>query len=90
MRELVVGLLTNLAESHPYLLLACAFIGSIWFARSLLHKTRLFTQTLVKEVRGGKAELREWGDDLSELRHVLTTWKRRPMTRMMARIGRDG
>lgn len=75
MRDLVVGFLTSLAEHHPYLLLACAFIGSIWLARSLLHKVRLFTQTLVKEVRGGKAELREWGGDLSELKRELTTWK---------------
>lgn len=75
MRDLVVGLLTSLAESHPYLLLACAFIGSIWLARSLLHKARLFTQALVKEVRGGKVELREWRGDLSELKRELTSWK---------------
>lgn len=78
MREFVVDLLICLAQGHPYLLLACAFIGSIWLSRSLLHKVRLFTQTLVKEVRGGKAELREWSGDLSELRHELTTWKPKP------------
>jgi hypothetical protein len=78
MRELVVGFLTCIAEEHPYLLLACAFIGSIWLARSMLHKARLFTQTLVKEVRGGKAEIHEWAGDLSELRHELTTWKSDP------------
>lgn len=75
MRVFVVSFLTYLAQSHPYLLLACAFIGSIWLARSVLHKVRLFTQTLLKEVRGGKVELRAWGDDLLELKRELTTWK---------------
>lgn len=75
MRELVVLLPTSVAESHRYLLLACAFIGSIWLARSLLHKARLFTQTLAKEVRDGKSELREWTADLAELKRELTTWK---------------
>ncbi len=75
MRDLVVEFLKSIAESHPYLLLACAFIGSIWLARSMLHKARLFTQTLVKEIRGGKTELRAWGGDLSELRRELTRWK---------------
>jgi hypothetical protein len=78
MRDLVVEFLKSIAESHPYLLLACAFIGSIWLARSLLHKLRLFTQTLVREVRGGKVELHEWAGDLSELRRELTTWKADP------------
>ena len=75
MRNLIVGLLVSLAQSHPYLLLACVVIGSIWFARSLLHKTRLFTRTLTKEVRETKTELREWSGDLSELKRELTTWK---------------
>jgi hypothetical protein len=75
MRELVVLLLTSVAESHPYLLLACAFIGSIWLARSILHKARLFTETLVKQVRDGKHEVREWTGDLAELKRELTTWK---------------
>jgi len=52
MRELLVGFLTSLAESHPYLLAACALIGFLWLARSTLHKARLFTQTVLKEVRG--------------------------------------
>jgi len=78
MRELLVGFLTSLAESHPYLLAACAFIGFLWLARSTLHKARLFTQTVLKEVRGGKVELREWAGDLSELRRELTTWKPEP------------
>lgn len=78
MRELVVGFLISFAQGHPYLLLACAFIGSIWLARSLVHKARLFTQTLLKEVRGGKVELREWGADLSELKREVTTWKGDP------------
>lgn len=78
MTDLIVGLLIALAKSHPYLLLACAFIGSIWLIRSLLHKLRLFTQTLVKEVRGGKVELRKWSGDLSELKRELTSWKSDP------------
>jgi hypothetical protein len=75
MQDLIVGFLISLAKGHPYLLLACVVVGLIWFARSALHKARMFTQTLVKEVRGSKAELRELGGDLSELRHELTTWK---------------
>lgn len=75
MRELVVLVLTSVAESHPYLLLACALIGSIWLARSGIHKARLFTQTLVTQVRDGKREIREWTGDLSELKRELTTWK---------------
>lgn len=75
MRDLIVVLLTSLAQSHPYLLLACVVIGSIWLARSLLHKARLFTRTLTKEVRETKTELREWAGDLSELVRELTTWK---------------
>jgi hypothetical protein len=35
MRELLVEALTSLAESHPYLLAASAFIGAFWLA--LLH-----------------------------------------------------
>jgi hypothetical protein len=75
MREIVVSFLTYLVESHPYLLLGCASIGFMWFIRSALHKLRLYTQTLVKEVRGSKAELREWGDELTELRQELTSWR---------------
>jgi hypothetical protein len=78
MRELLVEVLTSFAESHPYLLLACALIGSMWLARSLVHKARLFTQTVLKEIRGGKAELREWSGELSELKRELTTWKSEP------------
>jgi hypothetical protein len=78
MRDLLVGILTSLAQSHPYLLSASALIGSFWLIRSFIHKGRLFTQHLTKEVRGGKAELGEWGDDLSKLRHELTTWKSEP------------
>lgn len=78
MRELLVEVLTSFAESHPYLLLACALIGSMWLARSLLHKARLFTRTLVNEIHGGKAELREWGAELSELRREVTNWKSDP------------
>ena len=77
MRELVVEVLTYFAESHPYLLLACALIGSFWLLRSFIHKARLFTQHLTNEIRGGKAEFREWGGELSDLRRELTTWKQR-------------
>jgi hypothetical protein len=75
MNDLVVRLLIWLAHTHPYLLLACAFIGSIWLLRSAVHKARLFTQALVTQIRGSKAELHEWGGDLAELRHELTRWK---------------
>ncbi|HEX7151295.1 MAG TPA: hypothetical protein VF618_07385 [Thermoanaerobaculia bacterium] len=78
MQDLIVALLISLAKSHPYLLLACVVVGLMWFARSALHKARMFTQTLVREVRGSKAELREWGADLAELRDELTTWKGEP------------
>ncbi len=67
MRDLVVALLTSLAESHPYLLLACAFIGLMWFARSVVHKFRLFTQHLTKEVREFRVETRELAGDLVAL-----------------------
>ncbi|MGA8807403.1 MAG: hypothetical protein WB973_05955 [Thermoanaerobaculia bacterium] len=78
MQDLLVGTLTSLAQSHPYLLGASALIGSFWFVRSLIHKARLVTQHLTKEVHGGKAELGEWGSDLSELWRELTTWKADP------------
>lgn len=78
MRELLVDTLTSLAESHPYLLAACAFIGAFWLARSTIHKARLFTEHLLKEVRGGKAELREWLPALRDLKRELTTWKTEP------------
>lgn len=78
MRELVVKLLTSLAESDPYVLLACALIGSFWLARSVVHKLRLFTQHVTKELRGGKSELDEWAGDLSELKRELTKWKSDP------------
>ena len=67
MRDFVVCLLTSLAEEHPYVLLACAFIGAFWLARSVIHKARLFTEHHLKEVRGVKGELRDWFDVLGEL-----------------------
>ena len=78
MRELLLEALTSLAESHPYLLAASAFIGAFWLARSFIHKARLFTEHLLKEVRGGKAELREWIEAARKLKHELTTWKTEP------------
>jgi hypothetical protein len=75
MRDLLVATLISLAKSHPYLLGASALSGSSWFVRSLIHKARLVTQHLTKEVRGGKAELGEWGNDLAELWRELTTRK---------------
>lgn len=90
MHDFVVSFLTSLAQSYPYLLLACAFIGSIWLARSLVHKARLFTQTVLKEVRGGKAELSEWGADLSELKRELTSWKVDPEVESGVRSDRPG
>jgi hypothetical protein len=78
MRDLVVALLTYFVEHSPYLLLACAFIGLLWLVRSVVHKLRLFVQHVTKEVREGKAELREFGGDLSDLRRELTTWKPGP------------
>ena len=78
MRDLVVEFLISVAESHPYLLLACAFIGFLWLVRSAVHKLRLFTQHLAKEVREGKVEVHEWAGDLAELKRELTTWKADP------------
>lgn len=78
MRDLVVCFLTSVAEEHPYLLLACAFIGFLWLVRSAVHKLRLFTQHVTKEVREGKVEIHEWAGDLSELKRELTTWKSEP------------
>jgi hypothetical protein len=78
MRDLLVGTLTSLAQSHPYLLGASALIGSLWLIRSFIHKARMFTEQLTNQVRGGKAELREWGEELSELARELTTWKADP------------
>jgi hypothetical protein len=75
MRELLVKSLISLASSQPYLLSSCAFIGAFWLARSFIHKARLFTEHVLKEVRGGKAELREWLPVLRELGRELTTWK---------------
>ena len=71
MRELLVEVLTSLAENHPYLFAACAFIGAFWLARSFIHKARLFTEHLLKEVRGVKSELRDWLDVLRELGREL-------------------
>jgi hypothetical protein len=67
MRDRLVAVLTSLAEEHPYLLAGCAFIGAFWLARSVIHKARLFTEHLLKEVRGVKGELREWFDVITEL-----------------------
>jgi hypothetical protein len=67
MSDLVVAFLKSLAEDHPFLLSACAFIGFMWFARSILHKFRLFLQHLAKEVRGFRLEVHECADDLRTL-----------------------
>jgi len=75
MRDLLVRFLIFLADEHPFLLASSAFIGACWLARSFIHEARLFTEHLLKELRGGKTELREWLPTLRALKQELTTWR---------------
>jgi hypothetical protein len=52
-------------------------MGFMWFARSVLHKFRLFVQHLTKEVLGFRVEIHECAEDVGAL---LKAFKRDPRT----------